>query len=118
MTPCTKQPGPQVPLPSDPLGLFSLFFDDTLVDLIVEETNKYAELTLRGTDKEWSTDSQEIRAYMGFMILMGINKLPEIRDYWSTNKYLHYTPIADRISRWGDHSLPPLCGQLHTPLKR
>ena len=36
---------------------------------------------------------------MGFMILMGINKLPEIRDYWSTNEYLHYVPIADRISR-------------------
>ena len=36
---------------------------------------------------------------MGFMILMGINKLPEIRDYWSTNGYLHYAPIADHISR-------------------
>lgn len=30
---------------------------------------------------------------------MGINKLPEIRDYWSTDQYLHYAPIADRISR-------------------
>ena len=95
VTPCSEQAGHRVPLPSDPLGLFSLFFDDTLVDLIVEETNRYVEQTLQGTDKEWST---EIRAYMGFMILMGINKLPEIRDYWSTNEY---APIADRISR--DH---------------
>ena len=47
----------------------------------------------------WSTDAQEIRAYMGFMILMGINQLPEIRDYWSTSEFLHYAPIADRISR-------------------
>ena len=99
MTPCTEQPGPKVPLPSDPLGLFSLFFDNTLVDLIVEETNRYAEQTLQGTNKEWSTDAQEIRAYMGFMILMGINQLPEIRDYWSTNEFLHYAPIANRISR-------------------
>jgi len=30
---------------------------------------------------------------------MGINHLPEIRDYWSTNPQLHYAPIADRISR-------------------
>ena len=30
---------------------------------------------------------------------MGINKLPEIRDYWSTDDYLHYSPIADRITR-------------------
>ena len=93
----TEPAGPRVQLPSDPLGLFSLFFDDTLVDLIVEETNRYAEQTLQGT-KEWSTDAAEIRAYMGFMILMGINQLPEIRDYWSMNEYLHYAPIADRIS--------------------
>jgi hypothetical protein len=39
------------------------------------------------------------RAYMGFMILMGINRLPEIRDYWSTDKNFRYAPIADRITR-------------------
>ena len=33
------------------------------------------------------------------MILMGINLLPEIRDYWSVNECLRYSPIADRISR-------------------
>ena len=36
--------------------------------------------------------------YLGFMILMGINRLPEIRDYWSSNEYLHYSPIAYRIT--------------------
>ena len=82
----------------DPLGLFSLFFYDTVVDLIVEETNRYSEQTLQGTE-EWSTDAAEIRAYMGFMILMGINQLPEIQHYWSINEYLHYAPIADRISQ-------------------
>ena len=99
VTPCSEQAGPQVQLPSDPLGLFSPFFDDTVVDLIAEETNRYAEQTLQGTEKEWSTDAAEIRAYMWFMILVGINHLPEIRDYWSTNGYLNYAPIADKISR-------------------
>ena len=74
-----------MPLPHDPLGLFSLFFDDDLVSLIVDETNRYAEQSLQGTDKEWSTNAEEIRAYFGFMILMGINRLPEIRDYWSVS---------------------------------
>ena len=36
---------------------------------------------------------------MGFMILMGINHLPEIRDYWSVSEYFRYAPIAERISR-------------------
>ena len=81
MTPCVELTGPKVPLPPDPLGLFSLFFDDRLVSLIVAETNRYATQVLQGTTKEWFTDANEIRAYFGFMILMGINQLPEIRDY-------------------------------------
>ena len=91
VAPFTEQAGPRVPLPHDPLGIFSLFFDDQLVGMIVEETNR--------TNKQWSTNADEIRAYMGFMILMGINHLPEIRDYWSTDELLRYSPIADRISR-------------------
>ena len=79
--------------------LFSLFFDDNLISLIVDETNRYAEQALRGKNKEWSTDAEEVRAYMGFMIRMGINNVPEIRDYWPTNDYLRYAPIADRITR-------------------
>ena len=35
----------------------------------------------------------------GFAILMGINRLPEIRDYWSTDENLRYAPIANRITR-------------------
>ena len=30
---------------------------------------------------------------------MGINKLPDIYDYWLTNPCLHYAPIASTISR-------------------
>ena len=30
---------------------------------------------------------------------MSICQLPAIKDYWKTNKYLHYSPIAERIPR-------------------
>ena len=65
----------------------------------MDETNRYAEQSLQGTGKEWSTNAEEIRAYFGFMILMGTNRLPEIRDYWCNSEYLYYSPIADRITR-------------------
>ena len=63
----------------------------------MDETNRYAEQSLRGA--EWSMNADEIRAYLGFMILMDVNKLPEKRDYWSNSEYLHYSPISDRITR-------------------
>ena len=123
VTPCSEQAGPRVQLPSDPLGLFSLFFDDTLVDLIVEETNRYAEQTLQGTDKEWSTDAAEIRAYIGFMILMGDQ--PPTRDSWLLGLLVYervpalHTHCRPNFSRHvqADHSLPPLHGRL-SPVER
>ena len=89
--------GPAVPICSDPVELFSLFFDDHVIGLIVTETNRYAALC-RG-DNTWKTNKEEIRAYFGFHVLMGINQLPEIRDYWATDERLHYAPIAERVAR-------------------
>ena len=85
---CCSDPmhGAGVPLPYDPLGIFSLFINDYLVGMIVEKTNRYAEQCLQETNKQWSTNAEEIRAFLGFMILMGINRLPEIRDYWSRSE--------------------------------
>ena len=42
---------------------------------------------------------EELEAYMGFMILMGIVNLPALRDYRQKDEIFHYSPIARRISR-------------------
>ena len=42
---------------------------------------------------------EELQAYMGFMILMGIVRLPALDDYWKVEEVFHYAPIAKRISR-------------------
>ena len=42
---------------------------------------------------------EELKAYLGFMIVMGVNRLREIRDYWSTDEKMHNTFIASRITR-------------------
>jgi len=42
---------------------------------------------------------EELQAYMGFMILIGIVHLPSIYDYWKKDKIYHYSPVASRISR-------------------
>ena len=50
-----------------------------------------------GPPLTWTTTVDEVKAFIGFAILMGINELPEIRDYWSKNDQLHYFPVASRI---------------------
>ena len=83
----------------DPGDLFALLFTPEIIRSIVVETNRYAAFCLRGSASTWTTDEQEIRAYFGFYILMGLVRLPEIRDYWSNSDTFHYAPVADRISR-------------------
>ena len=97
----TAEVGPQVPVSNDPLEMFSHFFNHELLQLIVKETNRYADQCkeLEGRQEEWKTTEEEIKAYFGFQILMGINVLPEMRDYWSKDEKLHYSPVASKISR-------------------
>ena len=44
-------------------------------------------------------NAEEIWAYMGFMILMGINHLPALSDHLNMDPTYRYSPIADRITR-------------------
>ena len=41
----------------------------------------------------------EMQAFIGFVILMGVAKLPDLYDYWSTSEVLHSFPVASRIPR-------------------
>ena len=43
--------------------------------------------------------AEEIWAFFGFMILMGINQLPALRDYWKLDPTYRYNPIASKITR-------------------
>lgn len=89
--------GPKLPRNLDvavasPLKYFSLFFQDEVYDRIAAETNAYATLCAResgGADKHWiPTDGDEIKAFFGLSILMGVNPMHEYSDYWSGDPFL------------------------------
>ena len=45
----------------------------------------------------WTTSTDETKAFIGFVILMGVVKLLDI--YWSSSEVLHCFPVASRITR-------------------
>uniref|UniRef100_A0A1A9UY47 DDE_Tnp_1_7 domain-containing protein n=1 Tax=Glossina austeni TaxID=7395 RepID=A0A1A9UY47_GLOAU len=72
---------------------FELFFDSTLWELIVQETNKYAEYS-RHTPRELESFETEIwtpvavlemKAFIAVLLEMGITRKPNIPSYWSAN---------------------------------
>ena len=95
--------GPTVNISQSLLEVFELFFSDDLLDIIVEESNRYvAQVMGDEHNREWNKIThEEVKAFFGFSILMGIDHLPSVDDYWSKDPLLHYAPIADRIPKDG-----------------
>ena len=82
--PFTSSVGPTIPILESPLEVFKLFFTSTIIEEIVDQTNRYAEEVM-GAEAyvSWKTILEEdIRAFIGFSILMGINQQSSMDDYW------------------------------------
>ena len=96
--PFTRSVGLAVALSACVLEIFKLFFTSALIDLIVEQTNLYAQQTMSDDQySKWEEVNAEIWAYMGFMILNGYQS-PALSDYWKMDPTYRYSPIADRIT--------------------
>ena len=101
INPFTSPVGPTVPISDSPLEVLELFFSADLMEKIIEESNRYANQVM-GDERynKWKKVTvEELKAFLGFHILMGIIHLPAVDDYWRRDPLLRYAPIADRITR-------------------
>ena len=89
--PYSKTPGPTSPnvTPLSTTGdLFCRYFTDQVWDLVMVETNRYANSFVDNNPsaRAWTdTTVEELKAFVGLLILMGIVRLPRLELYWSTN---------------------------------
>lgn len=90
-----------------PVDYFMLFFPEAAFELIVEETNQYAlnffdnpaPLPPHSRFNHWvDTSVEEIKAYVGLEIAMGLCQKNSIEDYWETF-HLTHTPFTDVMPR-------------------
>lgn len=96
---------------NEPVDVFMAFFDDELLDLIVEETNRYAEHCIRVKSSEsqdgklppssrlraWTpTNITEVKAFLAIQISMGLCRQPTVEDYWS-DYWLTKTPNFTKV---------------------
>ncbi|KAJ8936254.1 hypothetical protein NQ314_012441, partial [Rhamnusium bicolor] len=78
---------------SQPYDIYKQFLTNEILDKIVLETNRYAShliqskpLPRRSLLHKWTdTNRAEIEKLIGILMIMGINKLPQMRLYWSNN---------------------------------
>ena len=63
--------------------------------IIPDANNQYAT-----SDKYWKpTDGDEMKAFVGINILMGLKQMPEYNDYWSNDPMMNDSYIASRLSK-------------------
>lgn len=67
-----------------PQDLFSLFFDDEVLDMIIEETNRYAQQK----NSNFVLDNIMLQRFLGILVLSGYHTVPAARDYWSNHPTL------------------------------
>jgi len=91
-----------------PLEFFSKFFTKEVIQLLVEQTNLYAQ---QNKPREWEdTTDDEITAFLGLLIAMGIHGLPRFRMFWSTDPLFRVQPVAHIMTR---QRFMKLVGNLH-----
>lgn len=100
------------PSTSPPLEYLQLFFSDNLLSEIVKNTNSYAKYCIRQKrllnpdykDKLWSMDGandltlEELKAFLGVQIILGINPSKQYALAFSSNKYLCNIGIRECFS--------------------
>lgn len=82
---------------------FHLFLPPTFFTLLVEQTNLYAAQVYQSTRPPKTTwkdvTVQEMKAFIGMNIAMGVVNLPEINMYWSTDPILEHSWFRTILSR-------------------
>lgn len=81
---------------ASPIRSFSLFLEDEILEhtSIVEQSNLFA------TQKQSSLDLtlDELKCFLGILIIMGFHRLPSIRMYWSSDPNFHVERISNLMT--------------------
>ena len=79
-----------------PFDIFSVVTNfDGLVKLLVGESNLYAQQNGR----EFGTNKQEMRAFLGINYMIFINKLQTIKNYWEYGQFIGNKTIRNVMAR-------------------
>lgn len=74
------------------IDCFGTIFDRQILSHLIAETNRYAK---QNNSKNWNDVTlDEMKAFIGCLIVMGIHQLPALKHYWSSDPFLRVESIA------------------------
>lgn len=79
-----------------PIDLFYKFFDEEVLNLIIEQSNLYASQKNAAT---FVLTESALKNFLGILLISGYHTLPSMSDYWSTNPTLGIPIVKQIMSR-------------------
>lgn len=79
-----------------PYELFTLFFDDDILNIIVDNTVLYAR---QKNDHGFTVTVEEMRQFIGILIVSSFNTRPQERHYWEKDEIVRCSAVAKTMSR-------------------
>lgn len=79
-----------------PVQLFELFFSEELLQEIVNQTTNYA---LFKNCHSPNVSIEDLKVFLGILILSGYNNLPSKRSYWETAKDMRNEMVVEAMRR-------------------
>ncbi|KAL4125910.1 hypothetical protein QTP88_010147 [Uroleucon formosanum] len=79
-----------------PIELFELFLTDEIINLLVDETRNY---TLFKNCNDQNITCNEIRCFIGILLLSGYNQVPSKRHYWEQDQDVHNVLVSNSMRR-------------------
>ena len=124
LPPCTAHPTVVLPRhrARTELGYFRCFIPDTLIDMMVSNTNAYAQQL--GATPLFVTDAAEMWRFIAARIRIGIARLPKLRMYWEAeyqDSYVTQLFTRDRfllLQRYWHIAPPTPAGENHTVVEK
>jgi hypothetical protein len=91
----------------DPIDCYRHFITDEIIDLMVRETNRYAqqyfqthEIISQSKFCQWKPNTdQEMLKFLGIVIQMGLTQMPKLSHYWSSSQLYGSEIIQNSMSR-------------------
>ncbi|KAG5896921.1 hypothetical protein JTB14_028149 [Gonioctena quinquepunctata] len=78
------------------LDIFEAFLDDEVIELLVEQSNKYA---LFCNQPNLSISKEEMKCAIGIMIITGYNELPGRDFYWDSKMDMKNAMVSESMRR-------------------
>ncbi|KAL4153014.1 hypothetical protein QTP88_000847 [Uroleucon formosanum] len=78
-----------------PYELFELFFDQQVLEMIVDYSNTYAS----NKNQTLQIDINELKCFLGILLLSGYNEVSRRRMYWEKSPDTHNNLVSDAMRR-------------------